>query len=319
MISTLLPRRGRAARVLDAGAGSAALVVAVGVTVRLTVRDATPLWAAVYYALPWIVMAAGLLGAGVLWLLAGRRRAGAVCIGLAFAFAAAWFADSLYMQPCRSEPDDVRVLLLNAARGRAGWDEVARALPPFDVDIIGLVEAGSKGPERQKFWEENFPEHHVYLPGGGLAILTRGDVRRIALHPLDGISRYVDAEIDLEGRLLRVLLVDMDASPRFDRRGLINAVFRAAASSSDAPTIVMGDFNTPLDSRWFDRVRARFRHVFEAAGSGMFLTWPAWLPLVGIDHIWVSRGIEPRCASLDSHGTSDHRAVSARLGLSQDG
>ena len=295
------------------------LVVALGTVVRLTVRDASPVWAALYYALPWIVMAAGLVCAAGAWWLNGRGRAAAISGVVAVVFAAVWVAVSLHDEPCVSGPDDIRVLLLNTARGRAGWDEVARALPPFDVDVIGLVEAGGRGPARQKFWEENFPEHHVYLPGGGLAILTRGDVRRISLHPLDGISRYVDAEIDLEGHLLRILLVDLDASPRFDRRGLINAVFRAASSSSDVPTIVMGDFNTPIDSRWFDRVRARFRHVYEAAGSGMFLTWPAELPLVGIDHIWVSHEIEPRCASIDSYGTSDHRAVSASLALSREG
>jgi len=297
----------------------AVLTALVGALVRVTVRDASPFFAALYYALPWIVVSACLGCAGAAWLLAGRARLGRTAVVFAVVFAALWLSASLHGQPCRPGPDDVRVLLLNTARGSAGWDEVARALPPFDVDIIGLVEAGGKGPARQKFWEDNFPEHHVYLPGGGLAILTRGDVRRINLHPLDGVSRYVDAEIDLEGRLIRVVLVDLDASPRFDRKGLITSVFRAASATADVPTIVMGDFNTPIDSRWFDRVRARLQHVFEAAGSGLFLTWPAPLPLVGIDHVWVSSGIEPRCATLESFGTSDHRAVSASLALSYGG
>jgi vancomycin resistance protein VanJ len=310
------PVRRFAARLLDIGAVFALLVVIVGSVVRLTVRDVTPVFAAVYYALPWIVMSACLACAGAAWLLAGRTRCGATCLVIAPVLAGIWFSVSYHSQPCRPGPDDIRVLLLNTARGHAGWDEVARALPLFDVDIIGLVEAGGKSPARQKFWEDNFPDHHVYLPGGGLAILTRGDVRRINLHPLDGISRFVDAEIDLEGRLIRVLLVDLDASPRFDRQGLISTVFRAASSTADVPTIVMGDFNTPVDSRWFDRVRTRFEHVFEASGTGMFLTWPSQLPLVGIDHVWVSRGVEPRCATIESSGTSDHRAVSARLALS---
>jgi hypothetical protein len=287
--------------------------------VRLTVRDASPFWAMIYYALPGVVMAAALLISALLWSLVGRTKAAAASVVLATLFAGTWLRACHHAGLCRPQPGDVRVLLLNTARGRAGWDEVARALPPFDVDIIGLVEAGGKGPERQKFWEENFPDHHVYLPGGGLAIITRGDLRRIQLHPLDGISRYVEAEIDVEGRLVRVLLVDFDASPRFDRHGLIQAVFRAAASSSDVPTIVMGDFNTPIDSRWFDRVRTRYVHVFEAAGAGLFLTWPAALPLVGIDHIWVSRSIEPHCATLESYEISDHRAVFADLALSRDG
>jgi endonuclease/exonuclease/phosphatase (EEP) superfamily protein YafD len=300
---------------VEAAALSCVLLVAAGMLVRVTVRDSSPVWAAIYYSLPLIVMAAALAAASIAWLAIGRRRAGAACMALAAAFASLWVVRSTYAKPCIPKPGDVRVMLLNTARGHAGWNEVARELPPFDVDVIGLVEAGGKGPARQQFWEENFPEHHVYLPGGGLAILTRGDLRRVSSRRLDGISRYAEAEIDLEGRLVRVILVDLDASPRFDRKRLIGAVFRAAEAQPDVPTIVMGDFNTPIDSLWFERVRKRYRHVFEEAGSGMLVTWPMPLPLVAIDHVWVSDGIVPTCADLESHSMSDHRLMSAQLAL----
>jgi endonuclease/exonuclease/phosphatase (EEP) superfamily protein YafD len=294
------------------------LVVGTGMLVRVTVRDESPVWAAIYYALPLIVMAALLALAALIWLAIGHRRVGAACAAAMVAFAGLWLVRTTYAKPCVTHDGDVRVMLLNTARGHAGWDEIARELPPFDVDIIGLVEAGGKGPARQQFWEENFPEHHVYLPGGGLAILTRGDLRRVSVHRLDGISRYADAEIDLEGRLLHLILTDFDASPRFDRKRMIGAVFRAAQSEPDVPTIVMGDFNTPIDSLWFERVRPRFHHVFEAAGSGMLVTWPEPLPLVAIDHMWVSDGIKATCAAIESHMMSDHRLVSAHLELPKE-
>jgi endonuclease/exonuclease/phosphatase (EEP) superfamily protein YafD len=302
----------------EAGALGCVFVVGAGVLVRLTVRDSSPAWAAIYYALPWIVMAGALAAAAAAWLVIGRRRIAAASIVAAGVLATLWLVHTTYAKPCAPQPGDVRVLLLNTARGHAGWNEVARELPPFDVDVIGLVEAGGKGPARQQFWEENFPEHHVYLPGGGLAILTRGDLRRVSVHRLDGISRFAEAEIDLEGRLVRVILADLDASPRFDRKRLIGAVFRAAEAQPDVPTIVMGDFNTPIDSLWFERIRKRYRHVFEEAGSGMLVTWPAPLPLVAIDHVWVSDGITPTCATLESHAMSDHRLVSAQLALPRE-
>jgi endonuclease/exonuclease/phosphatase family metal-dependent hydrolase len=291
------------------------LVVGAGMHVRVTVRDASPASAAIYYVLPLVVMAALLAVAALVWLGIGHRRVGAACMAAAVAFAGLWLVRNTYANPCVQHDGDVRVMLLNTARGHAGWDEIARELPPFDVDIIGLVEAGGKGPARQQWWEENFPEHHVYLPGGGLAILTRGDLRKVSVHRLDGISRYADAEIDLEGRLVHLILADFDASPRFDRKRLIGTVFRAAQSEPDVPTIVMGDFNTPIDSVWFERVRAKFHHVFEEAGSGMLVTWPTSMPLLAIDHVWVSDGITATCAAIESHPMSDHRLVTARLTL----
>jgi endonuclease/exonuclease/phosphatase (EEP) superfamily protein YafD len=300
---------------IEAAAIGCLLVVMAGMLVRMTVRDSSPAWAGIYYSLPLIVMAAIMVASSAAWLVIGRRRLGAACMVAAAVCASLWLVRTSYARPCAPKAGDVRVLLLNAARGHAGWDEVARELPPFDVDVIGLVEAGGKGPVRQQFWEENFPDHRVYLPGGGLAILTRGDVRRVSVHRLDGISRFAEAEIDLEGRLVRVILADLDASPRFDRKRLIGAVFRAADAQPDVPTIVMGDFNTPIDSVWFERVRKRYRHVFEEAGSGMLVTWPTPLPVIAIDHVWVSEGVTPTCATLESHPMSDHRLVSAQLAL----
>ena len=298
---------------LDGAAVVLVVVVVAGVLVRMTIRDAEPWSASLYYALPLVVMAALLVAVSGAWLVAGRKGAAAIASAVAILFAGIWLARTSYSNPCRPGPDDIRVLLLNTARGKAGWHQVVRVLPPFDIDVIGLVEAGGKGPARQKFWEDNFPDHKVFLPGGGLAIITRGDVRRISFQPLDGISRYADAELDLNGRLLRVLLVDFDASPLFDRRRLVAAVFRAAESTPDIPTIVMGDFNTPIDSRWFERVRDRFRHVFEEAGEGLLVTWPTPLPLIAIDHIWVSESLRPTCATLEPQEMSDHRLVAAHL------
>src|SRR6185503_16273948 len=134
------------------------LVVGGGMIVRVTVRDSSPVWAAIYYTLPLIVMAGLLAVTAMVWLAIGHRRVGAACMAAGVAFAGLWVVRNTYAKPCVPHDGDVRVMLLNTARGHAGWDEIARELPPFDVDIIGLVEAGGKGPGRQQFWEENFPE-----------------------------------------------------------------------------------------------------------------------------------------------------------------
>ena len=57
-------------------------------------------------------------------------------------------------------------------------DIVGRAVVVVDghrIDLIGLVQAGGSTKEWQQFWAQHFPDHQIYLAGGGLAILTRGE------------------------------------------------------------------------------------------------------------------------------------------------
>jgi endonuclease/exonuclease/phosphatase family metal-dependent hydrolase len=134
-----------------------------------------------------------------------------------------------------------------------------------------------------------------------------------------GISAALEADLEISGKKLRVVLADFDASPRFDKRLLTESLLGLAESPSGAPTILMGDFNMPIDSRWFVPFRKRYTHAFEQAGNGRLATWPAQIPLVALDHVWVSRGLRPVCAALAATGVSDHRAFLTDLAYEDSG
>lgn len=68
----------------------------------------------------------------------------------------------------------------------------------------------------------------------------------------------------------------------------------------------MGDFNTPGDSVWFDKLRERYTNLFKESGTGFLATWPAIAPILDIDHIWLSSQLESSCAWKVMSSTSDH-------------
>ena len=102
-------------------------------------------------------------------------------------------------------------------------------------------------------------------------------------------------------------------------REVVERVFELARETPDLPTIVMGDFNTPIDSVWFDGARDDFTHAFEQAGRGMLTTWPAPAPLLAIDHIWLSRQFRIDCASIGWSWASDHRPIVTDVLLPDEG
>lgn len=301
--------------VLDALALGLVAAGALALAIDLSVRDAQPFWARVFYAIPLPLAAALFVAAAMLWLGNRRRGLAGACLLLSALTALLWTRGAYHTHPCANGPGMLQVMTWNTARGLGGWPTVARRVASSGADIIGLVEAGGSGADRREFWSRHFPGYEVHLPGAGLAILTRGRLVQHRMLRLPGNSSCCEAWIEIEGRLVRVLLVDAVVRPFSDRRPVLSQVLELASSSPDTPTIVMGDFNTPFDSVWFDPLRADFVHAFEEAGNGWMATWPVPLPVLALDHVWVSREMRVRCARMGWTWTSDHRPVLVQVDL----
>lgn len=280
----------------------------VGLCLQLGVRDAWPLTRLAFYALPPPVIAALVLFAAVLLRGTARRLVVVTCLVVGLALTGFAAARGLGTHACRADEPTLRLVLWNIGRGVGGWDAVAERLARLDADLIGLVEAGGRNPEREAFWRARFPQHAAFVAGPGLVVLVRG--RLIATETQGVFGAWTaSAVVEIGDRRLRVIVVDVDARPLTNRRPAVEGVFALAASRSDLPTVVMGDFNTPATSVWYDDARRSFVNAFEAAGRGWRATWPVPFPVLDLDQIWLSAGVRPLCARQAWSWRSDHRPV----------
>ncbi len=89
--------------------------------------------------------------------------------------------------------------------------------------------------------------------------------------------------------------------------------------SEDAATIVAGDFNATLDHADFRQALGGYcRSVAAAVGGGLAGTWPSDQPAIlraQIDHVVVTRQLEPRTFSTYAIKGTDHRAVVATVAV----
>ena len=91
---------------------------------------------------------------------------------------------------------------------------------------------------------------------------------------------------------------------------------RKAIDQETRPVIVTGDFNSTIHHWEYRHIAEGMQDVLRTAGEGWQATYPARLPLVGIDHILAS----PEWTVVSgqakrSYPYTDHRAVHARLRL----
>ena len=270
--------------------------------VRGVLRDRVPYLAALVYGTPPFVLAAGALAVAGLWALARRRRPALAALTAAFLLAGWQVGTSRFDHP--QERGGLRLLLWNVQNGHAGWDRLAADVASFDADLIALVEADGGAPRAPVGWAWRWIDH-------GLGVGVRGSILSAEIVPLAEGSRAAVLELDVRGRRMTALLVDLVSNPLKTR----GPAFREldVLRRRVRPDLILGDFNTPRDTVHFDAWRGELTHAFEAAGSGWDLTWPARLPLLSIDHVWCGPRLKAVGARHERRSTSDHRAVVVEL------
>lgn len=206
--------------------------------------------------------------------------------------------------------------------GRVDLNRVAAVLRPLDADVIFLQEVDHNCVRSGRVDQTVVladalgmkPHFGPFRPydGGlyGMAILTRGPIRRAEVVPLPpGPNPIAALELDLEagGRLVTITglhLVTTEAQ-RVAQAEVLLERYRDAS----APVILAGDLNSERGSVVLDA----FESDFEVpAKDGQPLTFPSVDPVKEIDFILLSRDDGWQVAEhrvLDERAASDHRPV----------
>lgn len=211
--------------------------------------------------------------------------------------------------------------------GRCIPKRIVEVLAELDADIVALqeVESATSGFDMLGYLRTETGMHALHGPtllrpdteyGNGL--LTRypiADSRRIELSVAGHEPRgAIDAEINVDGALLRVVATHLGLTPS-ERRKQIQRLLAAFESDRPLATVLMGDIN-----EWFlwGRPLRWLHRQFEPTRA--CATFPAWCPVFALDRIWAHPGSllqrvgvwSSPCARI----ASDHLPITAELQLS---
>lgn len=150
-------------------------------------------------------------------------------------------------------------------------------------DILVLAEHGDFKTSTFKL---KYPDYNFYRSFKGISIFSKSEIKILN----ETTSKYATSIIHFETNNLNMYVVDVAASmdvPRTWELGFVNSIIKAAQN-----TVVLGDFNVPLESKHFDVIKANFKNAFTTKGNGFQETWFWGLPLLSLDHIWVSQDLK---------------------------
>lgn len=292
------------------------LALLAGLVLQLWLKDRHASWAVLFYAMPKPCLGGLAL---ILALLSQRLWKRMLASVLALVLLSWWLSLSWSSGPpalaatsAGPTKDEITLLYWNLCRPKGLDQEAVELVRELNPQIAAFVEPGPELTKMLPVYEKALPGYTAAWMPRGVLWLSRLPSRYRERGKLDGLGAYARFEVYEPGPAFQVVVADVHPSLMHSREQQLKEVLAQAQDRDD--TLFAGDFNTPLESVYFDAWRTRFTHAFSAAGSGLCETWPIGLPLLSIDHIWAGKAwevIETR--KIWRLTGSDHAALFVRL------
>ncbi len=276
---------------------------------RLLWRDSLAFATPTYYAVPYPLHLASWVFLAVLWWRPWRRRALAG-LGMATLAGVLWTVQTKHLcreiaAPAASGP---RVFFWNIGHIEAVPPAMHELLNEHDPDIAAFCEAEMLGEAGQQELRERHPTYQVIPLSLGMICMVKGQATPVLSQklPQKSVVHLVEAALTRFPDKWRICLTDIGPLPPLPRDRMLSVVFDTAAGSPR--TFVLGDFNTPVDSVTFEHWWKTFHHGFADCASwhGPLETWGYGVPILAIDHIWMSQDLVPVTAKKGTGAGEDH-------------
>lgn len=214
--------------------------------------------------------------------------------------------------PAARQPAGAPLSLLhwNVCRGYGGWERIAAEIAAASPDLAILSEVMT--PDDAETVARLLPQlpHKRYAEP--MLVLSRHPLEPITtLERGNGIRLY-ELALDQDGVAWKLFALDVVGDPDYPRALPLGVL--TVRTGERQPDFLAGDFNTPRTSRLLSPLDAGYSHAYDLAGHGWSYTWPTFLPVLSLDHLYVREAsVEVKGYEIDSSPWSDHRLQRATL------
>jgi endonuclease/exonuclease/phosphatase (EEP) superfamily protein YafD len=262
-----------------------------------------------------------------------------VVLGPIMGFRTGW--RRLLPQPAGTQ---VRVVSFNADGGEFAAQMIPTLLSQWKPQIVALQECGEMLSTVVGLVPTWMPGWHQFV-GKDLCLLSRYPIREASVmdrSQLDRVKQSEEKEFGGAGYVVRFVLETPRGpirvanlhleTPRKGLEGLMDRDFRRLDMNTEirdiesslarnwvdegtGPLIVLGDFNTPIESRIFQRHWSDLSDAFSTAGTGFGMTKHNGWIRARIDHVLTSPEWHVDRTSIGQDVHSDHRPLIVDLTL----
>ena len=177
-------------------------------------------------------------------------------------------------------------------------------------EVTAIVEAGDFTPEK---WQDfaTATAGMEWRRFGGTMLGVRGKILFHESLGVEDLYRCYRCRVSLpQHGEFTVVVVDIRSQPWLPREKSMADIL--AAAKDDPRVIVLGDFNTPPETKWCRDWQPTLTLANNGPRRGFRETWAFGAPLLTLDQIWLGKGWKAVWTEHTRHG-SDHARVRAVL------
>tara|TARA_R110002012_G_scaffold322083_1_gene554914 strand:- start:100131 stop:101000 length:870 start_codon:yes stop_codon:yes gene_type:complete len=149
-------------------------------------------------------------------------------------------------------------------------------------DVLVLIECNLKSIQEMR---NTYPNYYFHESEEEIGIFSKTPLKIIS----EVTSETNSTVLKFATNNIIFYAVDLTADVFNSRKDELQFVYSNIEYHSNS--VVLGDFNTPLESFYFEDFKANYNHAFSVKGNGFKETWFWNLPLLSLDHIWVSHNL----------------------------
>ncbi|WP_430411136.1 endonuclease/exonuclease/phosphatase family protein [Kordia sp.] len=273
------------------------LLLLIAIVIHFTLKDTFYISSLLFYATPLPLLVLGLLFM-LLFIKASARKYYVILIVV---LSIIWVKNS-YLYTSKVETSNaLEIVLWNAYRIQ-NFEEAFQENKTIP-DVMVLIESDIDKFEKAK---KAFPNYHFYFNDHAIGIFSKTPLKIYSSATKEHVTmvHFNTNEIDFYA-------VDVYANVKFFRKPMLKNIL--SRIKMDDKTIILGDFNTPYESLFFKNFKKKYKHAFTEKGNGFRETWFWNIPLLSLDHIWVSPDLEILKTEKIATWKSDHSMLKMYL------
>nr|WP_321225222.1 endonuclease/exonuclease/phosphatase family protein [uncultured Psychroserpens sp.] len=264
-----------------------------------------------FYASPMpIIIAIGLI---LLVIFFRRKKIRILLIVVCSMLTALWlFNDYKSTKPTLSL-DTTKVLFWNLAKRNSLPIETLKSqISNNKPEILAFVEAPKEILTNFEALKLELPDYNFKVLDGAMLVAAKGSITLLDFVYEDDLQKSAILEITTKQQRTKIMIVDATANLFVDKKIPLNHILDLA--NKYKVDCIVGDFNAPYKSAFFDAFKNNYKS-FHNYNNGFTATWPNGIPLLELDHVWLSKKYKPVLLKKNYSKDSDHALLIAEYHL----
>jgi len=182
-------------------------------------------------------------------------------------------------------------------------DVLKKTLETQHIDALFFVEVLHEDNNFNAQFTKELNNYNIEFLEGNMMVAAKKGITVVDYIEEKNNYKLNHLKIEIEANTFEVVIVDIFAKPWHNKKKAFTKIYEYLEKHNI--DIILGDFNTPYESIYFNHFKTNYTSARNFQ-NGFSATWPYPMPLLEIDHIWISKQLNILSTKKEFYSDSDH-------------